>query len=335
MKGIRLFCSIQNIFLACTTNAALMVCLFMSQAAAQTMEGSETTNKEEKVDYLERIYFSGENKEGLNMMIMITLQELNEKLPTPALAKQFNFLLDVKDNAEAAANACDVLDLLAAGIYNIDAAEAKQQGVRTPSEKAKLKSADALASLDKLSRTSNSLSQSAGNAAWSSYLLSGGKYSAFTSGAGKLARGAGTAGVALGAVGQAGNTARQLGNIGKEMGISLKKKDKPCDDVPKKEIKPGQHLLPGASSPAVNAVLSKITIKNITYNQLGAVVAGVEKITGVNTVNGDDFNNSIATLTVSHGVKIKELIDKITNLDKSISYNIESVSGNNAVLSIK
>lgn len=159
---------------------------------------------------------------------MIALQELQEKLPTPALAKQVSFLVDIKDKASEADNACDILDLLAVGIYNIDAAEAVQRGVRTPSDKAKTKSVDALASLNKLNSTSSNLSSSASNLGWSSYLLSGGKYSSFASGAGKVARTAGTVGNVAGVVGQAGQTVKQLGDVGKSLGIGLKKKTSPA-----------------------------------------------------------------------------------------------------------
>jgi hypothetical protein len=214
-------------------------CFFFSlHIYAQT----QSSNAEKKVDYLEQIYFSGENKEGLNTKILIAIQAIQQKKPTTALAKQATFLLDVEDKANAADNACDVLDLLAVGIYNIDAAEAAQEGVKPPSDKAKVKSADALASLTKLNNTSNNLSSSAHNLEWSSYLLNGGKFGSFAAGAGKVANTAGAVGTVAGAAGQAGQTVKQLGDIGKSLGIGFKKKDKPCKDVTKKDIEIGEHL---------------------------------------------------------------------------------------------
>lgn len=304
--------AISNPSAAISSVSFLLAGLFFSfDIHAQAQSGNAA---EKKVDYLERIYFSGENKEGLNTKILIALQELQEKTPTPALAKQVTFLIDIRDKASAAGNACDVLDLLAVGIYNIDAAEAVQQGVRTPSDKAKARSVDALASLNKLNSTSNSLSSSARNLEWSSYLLSGGKYGSFASGAGKVARTAGTVGTIAGAAGQAGQTVKQLGEVGKSLGISLKKKDKPCDDVAKKDIEIGEHLALTTSSNTnastntnstaqenLNTATSTtvISIQGISSSSLRALTDTLKTKQGVQSVE-KSYNGTLSTISISH-----------------------------------
>jgi hypothetical protein len=279
------------------------------------------TTAEKKVDYLERIYFSGEDKAGLNENILITLQELQEKSPTPALAKQVTFLIDIQDDANAAKNACEVLDLLAVGIYNIDAAEAKLQGVQRPSDKAKTKSVNALASIQKLNSTANSLSSNASNLAWSSYLLSGGKYGTFASGAGKVANGAAKFGNTLGAVGQAAETGKQVIGIAKGFGADklFKKKDKACNDVDKKDIVIGEH----GAAPAKTATTEKaatalagtetqtvVNITSVSNSLLRSFTDTIKTKPGVRSAE-KTYNETLSTVTVFHTGTTDNLADWI------------------------
>lgn len=290
----------QKIAAFCTLLVLMLICLTtVAQPAA-----------EKKVDYLERIYFSGENKEGLNTKILIALQELQAQSPTPALAKQVTFLVDIKDKAAAAENACDILDLLAVGIYNIDAAEASTQGVRMPSEKAKAKTVDAVASLNTLNNTSNNLRSSARDLQWSSYLLSGGRYGSFASGAGKVANTAGTIGYAAGAAAQAGQTVKQLGDMGKSLGINLKKKDKPCDDVAKKDIVIGDHrpamvntattsTAPSGANAIVSSTSTIVSIQGISSSSLRALTDTLRNKTGVQSAERS-YSEALSTIAVAH-----------------------------------
>ena len=46
------------------------------------------TSIEKQVDYIEQIYFSGKNKEGLTAMILATIQTMEKQQATTAVAKQ-------------------------------------------------------------------------------------------------------------------------------------------------------------------------------------------------------------------------------------------------------
>ncbi len=296
----------------------LICALFSSSLLAQT---PSSASAEKKVDYLERIYFSGENKEKLNIGILIALQEMQQKAPTTALAKQVTFLIDVKDKANAADNACDVLDLLAVGIYDIDAVEAVQQGVRPPSDKAKAKSADATENLNKLSSASGSVSSSARSLEWSSYLLSGGNYGSFAAGAGRLANTAGTIGYVAGTAGQVGQTVKDVGSF-------FKKKDKPCD-VPKKDVPLGEHAaLPavaGTNPPAQTNAMSTtvITIPGISSAALRALTDSVRGKADVQSAE-KAYNETTSTITVMHSGSSDVLADwfedKFANEYKVLNY---------------
>ena len=310
--------------------STLIFCLltFLNPGAVRAQ-----VSPEKKVDYLERIYFSGENKEGLNTQILIALQEIQERAPTTALAKQATFLLDIKDKASAEDNACDLLDLVAVGIFNIDAAEAVKQGVKPPSDKAKAKSVDAIASLDKLNSTSYNLSSGARDLEWSSYLLSGGHYGSFAAGAGKVARTTGTIGVAAGAAGQVGRTTKQLGDIGKSMGIRIGgKKDKPCKEVEKKNIEIGEHLAPvantaantdAATKPDAAASTTIITISGISSSSLRTLADALREKAGVQSAE-KSYNETASTISVLHAGSTDALADwledKFGNQFKLVDY---------------
>ncbi len=307
----------------------------------------QQTVTEKRVDYLERIYFSGENKEGLNGKILVAIQELRERTPTPALAKQATFLIDIQDKASAADNACDILDLLAVGIYNIDAVDGSKQGVKTPSNKAKETSVDALSSLNKLNTTSGNLSASARNLGWSSYLLSGGKASSVLSGAGKVANTAGAISDVAGIAGQAGKTAQQITDIGKSFGIGFKKKDKACNVVTKKDIEIGDHSVQSTGTTAnanatvnTNSFASNNTVTSTTGNNavtsttvinipgigspsLRALADTLRTKAGVQSAE-KAYNESLSTITVVHTGSTDALADwledKLSSRFKLVNY---------------
>lgn len=287
-------------------------------AKAVNAENASDTAVEKKVDYLERIYFSGENKAGLNAKILVALQEIEVLQPTPALAKQATFLLDIKDKASALDNACDVLEMLAVGIYNLDAAEAEQQGIKMPSDKAKANAADAVSSLNRLSSTTHSMSNSASNLAWSSYLLSGGRYTGFGAGAARFAGKAGAVAGTAAAVGQTVETGRQLSGLASSV---FGKKDKPCKDVPVKAIQVGQRTAysqaaaPGATVPkgaASEEATAKtvISIVKVSAGQLRELADALKTKTGVNMVE-KAFDADMSTITVVHSGSTDALSDWI------------------------
>ena len=116
---------------------------------AQSGEGIPT---EKKVDYLERIYFSGENKAGLKGLILVAIQEIEKQPFTQDLSKQRYFLGELNAKAESVENACDLLEMLAVGIYNIDAAEANAQNIKMPSDNAKAKTGNVIDKLNSISK---------------------------------------------------------------------------------------------------------------------------------------------------------------------------------------
>jgi hypothetical protein len=290
-------------------------------AADKTNRFNGDTTAEKKVDYLEKIYFSGEDKEGLNTQILITLQEFEGKETTLAVTRQYAFLSGIKERAGVAESACDILDMLAVGIYNIDAAEASQQGVRPGSSKAKAKSVDGLASLGKLSSAAGNLNGGASNVAWNSYYLSGGKFSGLTSGASKVAGAAAQVGNIAGAAGQAGQTLKQLSGIAKDLGADklFGKKDKPCKDVDKKDIAIGEHVIPSANKTATTEktvaldgteMQTVISIPGVSNSLLRSVVDTIKTKPGVRSVE-KAYNETLSTVTVSHTGTTDSLSDWI------------------------
>jgi hypothetical protein len=269
---------------------------------------------EKKVDYLERIYFSGENKAGINSQILIVLQEIEGKTPTPSLAKQVTFLLEIKEKALSAGSACEILDLLAVGIYNLDAAEGRQQGVIPPSDKAKEKTTDALSSLNKLNSATQSISSSASSLAWSSYLLSG-KTGGFGT-AGKISGAASSLGAIAG-------TAGQLSELGKILGIG-KKKDKACSDVPKKTIEIGQHEVAGASS-GINSTPPKNQSQGTNTTVSSNVKTTVITIVKISSAALRELNDSLKT---KPGVQSSEKSYNETKSTITVVYtgNTDSIS---------
>lgn len=126
-------------------------------------------------------------------MLLAIIQQL-EALPstTPAVARQYAFLKGIKTEVTVADNACDVTELIAAGIYDIDINEAQAQNVRAPGNKAKANAADALKNLGDINNSLGSTSDALTALAWTNY-VSTGRTSGFGT-ASKLAGVAGTMG---------------------------------------------------------------------------------------------------------------------------------------------
>lgn len=317
----------------------LLIFSFSFEIKAQTVTNDPT---EKKVDYLERIYFSGRDKNGLQAIIMTSKQEIEAKTPTKALATQLTFLMEIESKAAAADDACELLEMIAAGVYHIDAIEADAQGIKLPSEKAKAKAGDALATLNQLGSSSAALSNSATSLGWSNYLLSGNAKSLAT--AGKIAGTANTVNVASSAIGQTVQTGKQLGDLAKGLGIG-KKKDKPCKSVQQKDIAIGEHAgtLPTTNSnnavsqspvPSVAEVGTTLLVRNIQFDQIDAFVTNVKNIKGVSTVNQSNFDNGIITLQITHGMQTGELVKKILDANAKMKLKVEGFTANQATLTI-
>jgi hypothetical protein len=307
----------------------LLACLsFFNHADARSYSLIATRNNigeksdtiaEKRVDYIEKIYFSGKNKDELNTMILTTIQDIESKpASTTAVARQYVFLTNIKDKTSAAGNSCDVEEILAAGIYGIDANEAIKQGIPKPDAQASSRADDALKSVGDLSSTTNDLALSA----WTLRAGSVSSYSAL----GKISGGASAAGSIVNTVGSTKRLVDQTNKTLKTFGLI---KDKPCKKVQPRDIQIGEHNLP------VQAAGTKIIIKNISYNQVSAITTVLGRITGVSSVNTDNFSDSIVTLLIVHNMKVNELIDKIIQNNSGLNLNVESITANDATLAIK
>ena len=91
--------------------------ILMMLFSLQSM-GQNDPSHEAKADYLLRIYFSGQNKDGIVKDVLVTIQELEEKISNPSLSDQYSFLYEMQDKLSQADNTCDALDLLSIGIYS-------------------------------------------------------------------------------------------------------------------------------------------------------------------------------------------------------------------------
>jgi len=282
---------------------------------------------EKKVDYLEKIYFSGKNKDQLNTMILLTIEDIEEKPETKAVAKQYVFLFGIKDKTNAAENACEVEEILAVGIYGIDPREALQQNIPKPSSGAANKAGDAMANVDQLGKSANNL------AASSVYTLKGGSYSYYA----VTQKVSGVTNTVSGATSTVNNGKQVVDQFNKTLAsFGLHAKDKPCKNVTPKDIEIGPHLLSDTvQKDPKNVLYTRITFKSITYNQLSAVSSAIEKIQGVSSVNSDNFSNNTAILLVGNKMKVKELVDKVLQANAALKINVESISNDEAILSIK
>lgn len=328
-----------------------IACGFAAKAgntnSLHSMLGDTLTEK--KVDYLELIYFSGKNKQELSGYILAVLQQMESKNATTAVAMQYTFLSGIKDKVESSKNACEVLEMIANGIYAIDANEAIQMGIAKPKSdgKGSINAAEALSSLSTLNSTTN-------NMAWQSWVLSGGKTTGTTMAI------AGTTNKVANTLAVADQATQMIGQGSKVLkGFGLGGGDKPCKEVPVKMIAIGDHTPQptavttsvGTSTPSgvVNtasptqaanntensAGALRITVKNISYKQFSSLASNLEKATGITAVNSDDFSSNVGTLVVTGNLRTKDVVEKIMQGNPSIALEIENTSATGASLLVK
>ncbi|MFT4019795.1 MAG: hypothetical protein QM668_22715, partial [Agriterribacter sp.] len=199
------------------------------------------TASEEKIDYIERIYFSGKKKDDLNVMILTTLQDLEGAQATTSVAKQYAFLSAIKDQAAASKSSCELLEILAVGAYALDAKEASEQQVLPPGNAAKANTGNALQSIN---NTFGSMNSSMGSAAYDSWVLSGGKVNAFGA-ANTVSKIAGATNSTLALVSTGTRVVNEAKAIGKMIGLG----NGPCKKVPVKDIPIGKHEIPQQGAP--------------------------------------------------------------------------------------
>ncbi|MGN6436035.1 MAG: hypothetical protein ACTHMM_05860 [Agriterribacter sp.] len=277
---------------------------------------SQDTSAEEKIDYIERIYFSRKNKDDLNVMILTTLQDLEGAQATTSVAKQYAFLSGIKEKADASETACDILEILAAGAYALDAKKAAAQQVLLPNDAAKAKAGDALQSL---SNTFGSVNSSLGNAAYNSYVLSRGKVNIFGA-SNTVYTIAGTANTITGSLSEG----KKLYNEGKKIWKQLGGGNGPCKKVPYKDIAIGRHEVPqqGAqqntsqqqqktgqnSNNSAESITTIISIPGITSGALRSLTDAMETRPGVQTATRS-YNETLSTITITHSGSTDDLAD--------------------------
>ena len=275
----------------------------------------QDTMPESKVDYLERIYFSGKNKEGLNNMILETIQSLEGKNTTAAVAVQYSFLSGIKGNAENAKNACDIEQILAAGIYGIDVHEALSQNIPRPGKEATAQSGSALQAV-------STISSNVSGAAVTGWYLSNG-----SAGYAKTAVAAYKVNAATTTVARTAESIKQAQEIFKAFA-----KDKPCKSVPQKDIPIGNHSS-GQSETGTQSQLTlvNVTISNINYKQFSAIKTAIlSGIKRVNSITKDNFYSNNASMTMKTDLKVSVLIDSIINVNPALNFDVNSRSEDDA-----
>ncbi len=306
----------------------LVLLFFCGETMGQTAQSGEA-----KADYLLRIYFSGENKDGIVKDLLVTLQELEGKTSNASLSDQFDFLYQMEDNISNADDSCDALDLLAIGIYQLDASAAAEHGVLLPSEEAKVKSADALANLNKLSAKTKNLSRTATNVALQGLIAKGGSSKLL----GSIARTSNTVGDVASVANQSSQSILEVGELGKSLGIG--KKDKPCSKVPQKDIQIGPHHIEEVVMVATTSIegdgvgrdtlKTVITVSNLSFSTLRTITDTLEVKEDIHTVD-KAYNEKLSTITVYHFGETDELAewiyDRLNHVLKLVSYDTGTIS---------
>lgn len=299
---------------------------------------SRDTTGEEKVDYIARIYFSGKNKSDINVMILTTLQDLEGAQATASVAKQYAFLSGIKDRAAASEyTTCDLLEILAAGLYALDANEAAEQQVLPPGNAAKGHAGDALLSIN---NTFGNLSSSTGNTAYNAYILSRGKVNVYGA-ANAVSTVAGTASTVASSV----SAGRQVFNEGKKIWKSIGGGNGPCKKVPAKIIPIGKHEIKQQGAPQQNVVQQRqnprqvsdpgnvittiISIPGISSGALRSLTDSMETRPGVQTAIRS-YNETLSTITVTHSGSTDDLADwiedKFGSKYKLVDYSAGKIS---------
>ncbi|GAA0878118.1 hypothetical protein GCM10009119_10860 [Algoriphagus jejuensis] len=295
--------------------------------------GQNSFSGEAKVDYLLKIYFSGENKEGIVKNMLVTLQELEDKISNPSLSEQYSFLYEMQDNVSQADDTCDALDFLSVGIYELDAAEAAEQGVMLPTDKAKVKSGEALANLNKVSSKTRALSRTATNVAVAGLLAKSGGSKLL----GSIANTSQVVGDVASVANETSQSAIGIADLGKSLGFT--KKDKPCSKVPQKEIQIGPHHIEEVLMVATTSIegdgigrdtlKTVITVSNLSFSSLRTITDTLVNKTEIHAVD-KAYNEKLTTITVSHFGNTDELAewiyDKLNHMLKLVAYDTGTIS---------
>jgi hypothetical protein len=273
---------------------------FISHSKSQTTPTIDDSEK--KVDYFEKIYFSGKNKVGINALYLATIQQLEGKSLSPVVAKQYALLVALKEQVFNAENACDALDIIAVGIYSIDANSAINQGIEAPTEKVKKKTfADVSSVLSGNVDSASKTYQLTAKAAEGKKIIDGVR-SFFP---------------------KKDNPCKNV--VPKDIQIGLH---------PVNTTTANNNISTGSIGES-NITNTKITIKNIKYSQLSIIASRIEKIVGLINLNSDNYSNNIAILELTHHLKIKEIIDKLIKANKEYKIEVESISSDSAMLIMK
>lgn len=92
--------------------------------------------------------------------------------------------------------------------------------------------------------------------------------------------------------------------------------------------------MPGNSTgPTANE--SNIIVQNINYEQVSNLSSAIGKIQGVTAVNSDEFSNNQVTLVIDHSLTMKDLLGKILQLNAGFKLSVQSVSQDDATLTVK
>jgi hypothetical protein len=273
---------------------------------------------EEKIDYIERIYFSGKKKDELHVMILTTLQDLEGAQATTSVAKQYAFLNGIKDRAHGCETACGILEILAAGAYALDAKEAEEQHVLPPGDEAKGQAGDALQNINS---TFGNLNSSLGSTAYDSYVLSQGKVNVFGA-ANTVSTIAGTANTVVASV----SAGTQMLNTGKKLWNQIGGGGGACKKVSAKIIPIGKHEIQQQGAPQQQAQAQQkkvdpeiktseasttiISIPGISTSALRSLTDAVETRPGVQGV-ARNYNETLSTITVTHLGSTNDLADWI------------------------
>jgi len=268
---------------------------------------------EERIDYLCKIYFSGENAEGLKLKCIQTIQALGSQKRTPGLEIQYKFLGEIKEQIELENTACDILEIFAAGIYEIDQVNAIKMGVRMPGSQAKRKAFNAKEKMNQLKEHNNALyqkvyeSDSLGLSDPESKIQKGKR--SIVNVNEKINNGIINT-----------ETAIDAGNVIKSL-VSIKKKDKPCKEVGKKEIVIGNHQIVNYKE---NNKATQIMIAEVSASDLRKLSEEIKKKKGVESVE-KNFSEEISTISVVHDSNAENLADwlddKMSKLFKIVKYD--------------
>jgi len=78
-----------------------------------------------------------------------------------------------------------------------------------------------------------------------------------------------------------------------------------------------------------------VTIKNIEYGKLSAVASAMQKISGVSSVNSDDYSDNTANIVVVQTIKLKDLIDKLLAANTGVKLSVTGMNKDGATLTAK